>query len=129
MRLRNGRNKGLSALIILAFISGCATRRISQPLEATYHYTAVLKNGQPLFGISPGDTMRLTASGDFNYVISKAGKNATGHYVVVRQGKKQAFRFTYLPDSSVRTFEICRNTGKTLILCEGPLRFEYRRIR
>lgn len=73
--------------------------------------------------------MQITANGHFNYVISKAGKNARGHYEIIRQGKTQAFRFTYLPDSSVRTFEICRNTGNTLILCEGPLRFVYRRIR
>lgn len=129
MRLKNGRNKGLSALIILAILSGCTARRISQPLQATYRYTAALKNGQPLFEISPGDTMQLSAQGQFNYVISKAGKNARGKYALIQQGKRQAFRFTYMPDSSVRTFEICRNTGKTLILCEGPLRFEYRRIR
>jgi hypothetical protein len=133
MRFRNAINKqALGILGLAVFLSACGNIRYSANKSHTFQYTRVTKNGAELFAVEKGDTMNIDREGTFNYVIKKPGKNASGTWKLLNRDssrKNQAFEFRYAADNQIRVFEICRYNRKTLILCEGPLRFEYKRVR
>lgn len=132
MKFKKGINNLFVFLAMTASLFACGTIKYPFSESHTYQYTRVTRNGANLFEVKLGDTMNLLADGRFNYCIYNAKKNAYGTWRLINSDSaenKKAFEFTYFPEGQKRLFEICRYNRKTLILCEGPLRFEYRRIR
>ena len=131
MKFKSGINSFFGIGFFALTMASCVNSKYPISQSHTFQYTRVTKNGEPLFAVLAGDTMNLNSNGSFNYCIKEPGKNATGTWKLLEPsaaGHKTAFEFTYAPDNQKRIFEICRYTGKTLILCEGPLRFEYKSI-
>lgn len=132
MKFKSATNNLFAIGLVAVLLCSCGNLQYPVSESHTFQYTRVTKNGEILFDIEPGDTMNLLRDGRFNYCIKKPGKNAGGTWKLLEPAglsKNPSFEFTYLPDNQIRTFEICRYNRKTLILCEGPLRFEYKRIR
>ncbi len=132
MKFKSAINKLFAIGFNAVLLCSCGNLQYPVSESHTFQYTRVTKNGESLFEVITGDTMNVMSDGHFNYCIKKPGKNAGGTWKLIESkglNKNPSFEFTYSPDNQIRTFEICRYNRKTLILCEGPLRFEYRRIR
>jgi hypothetical protein len=114
----------ISILLMLA-LQACAPK-----ITDTWNYTAVYnRSSGASLPVAVGDSLIIKSDGTFAYRLKLAGRSGNGFWRLADTLSGKSLVLCYLPNKSLRSFQLDTFTRKRLVISEGPMVFSYRSAR